>query len=171
MLHGQLESRKNLQHSQLGFRKHLAHNYACLCRYRIGRSQGKQLVKHKIASLSLMLLFQPCYEFAAIFCALFITAAIILVILLIIDSVLLFASIKRNKVALIVGIVLGAIAILGLIILGIFFSIWKSIIGAILTAVLIAFKLWTLLIVVGALQEVMLEIKPETSMKMSDLQP
>ena len=81
---------------------------------------------------------------------------------------LLFGSIKRHKLALIAGIVLGAIAILGLIVMGIFFSLDESTIPAIFTAILIAFKLWTLFIVVGVLQEVMLEIKP-TSMKMSDL--
>ena len=107
----------------------------------------------------------------ALGCKLFIAAAIILAILLISDSLLLFGLIKGNNFFVMVGIVLGAIAILGLIILGIFFSIWKIIVGAIFTAILITFKLWTLLIVVGALQEMMLEIKPETSMKMSDLQP
>ena len=84
---------------------------------------------------------------------------------------LLFGSIKRHKVALIVGIVLGAIAILGLIVTGIFFSLDEITIPAIFIAILIAFKLWTLLIVVGGLQEVKLEIKPKNCVKMSHLQP
>ena len=107
----------------------------------------------------------------ALGCVVFITAAIILAILLIIDLVLLMGSTKRNKIALIVGIVLGAIAILGLITIGIFFSLGKNIVGAIFTAIMIAFKFWTLLIAVGVLQELMLEIQPETSMIMYDLQP
>ena len=68
----------------------------------------------------------------------------------------------------IVGIVLGAIAILSLIVVGIFFSLDENVAPAIFIAILVALRLWTLLIVVGVLQEVMLEIKP-TSMKMSDL--
>ena len=51
------------------------------------------------------------------------------------------------------------------------FSLGKIIVGSIFIAVMIAFKLWTLLIVAGALQEVKLEIKPKIStMKMSGLQ-
>ena len=46
---------------------------------------------------------------------------------------------------------------------------WKFITLTSLTA--IGFKLWTFLTVVGVLQELMLEIEPETSMRMSDLQP
>ena len=103
-----------------------------------------------------------------------IPAEIILAILLIIDSVLLFGSITRQKVALIVGIVFSAIAILCLTIIAVIsFATLKVtlICVGIFTTILIAFKLWTLLIVVGSLQEVKLEIKPKNCLKMSDLQP
>ena len=74
---------------------------------------------------------------------------------------LLFGSITRQKVALIVGIVFSAIAILCLTIIAVIsFATLKVtlICVGIFTAILIAFKLWTLLIVVGSLQEVKLEI-------------
>ena len=110
-------------------------------------------------------------------CVFLFFSAISLAILLIIDSVLLFGSIKQNIVALIVGIVFDALAILIIIVITVLhcsilaFSsmMWKFITLTSLTA--IGFKLWTFLTVVGVLQELMLEIEPETSMRMSDLQP
>ena len=61
----------------------------------------------------------------------------------------------RNKVALIVGLVLSVIVILGLVVLPIVFAIYgkRELIFYFLT---IGLRLWTFLIGVGTLQEVML---------------
>ena len=80
---------------------------------------------------------------------------------MIVDALLLAGSIKRNKVALIVGLVLSAIVILGLVVLSLLFAIQfdeTPIIKVflILTLSTIGFRLWTFLIGVGTLQEVML---------------
>ena len=87
--------------------------------------------------------------------------ASVIAVYMIVDALLLVGSIKRNKVALIVGLVLSAIVILGLVVLSLLFAIQfdeTPIIKVflILTLSTIGFRLWTFLIGVGTLQEVML---------------
>ena len=78
---------------------------------------------------------------------------------MIVDALLLAGSIKRNKVPLIVGLVLSAIVILALVVLPIVFADETPFIGTvflILTLSTIWFRLWSFLIGVGTLQAVML---------------
>ena len=82
--------------------------------------------------------------------------AVILALLLIVDSVLLVGSIKQHKVTLIVGLVLDGIAILGLMHFFIYFGFWVSemyFVG-ICGSIIFVFKVWTFVIGVGAVQEV-----------------
>ena len=83
--------------------------------------------------------------------------AVILALLLIVDSVLLVGSIKQHKVTLIVGLVLDGIAILGLMPLLIYFgwTLWDMRYFAVIWgSIIFVFKVWTFVIGVGAVQEV-----------------
>ena len=82
---------------------------------------------------------------------------------MIVDAWLLAGSIKRNKIALIFGLGLSAIVILGLIILSAVITIinlrddvtlYQGVL--VFTLPTIGLRLWTFLIGVGTLQEVML---------------
>ena len=82
---------------------------------------------------------------------------------MIVDALLLAGSIKRNKIALIFGLVLSGIVILGLIILSAVITIinlrddvtlYQGVL--VFTLPTIGLRLWTFLIGVGTLQEVML---------------
>ena len=76
-------------------------------------------------------------------------------IYMIVDTLLLAGSIMRNKVALIVGLVLSVIVILGLVVLIMLFAIKDEVIF-IFTLSTMGFRLWSFLIGVGTLQEVMM---------------
>ena len=85
--------------------------------------------------------------------------ASVIAVYMIVDALLLAGSIKRNKVPLIVGLVLSAIVILALVVLPIVFADETPFIGTvflILTLSTIWFRLWSFLIEVGTLQAVML---------------
>ena len=108
-----------------------------------------------------------CRELACAFIGGFaligIIVAIINAIYMIVDALLLVGSIKRNKIALIFGLVLSGIVILGLIILSAVTTIinlrddvtlYQGVLA--FTLPTIGLRLWTFLIGVGTLQEVML---------------
>ena len=76
-------------------------------------------------------------------------------IYMIVDTLLLAGSIMRNKVALIAGLVLSVIVILGLVVLIMLFAIKDEVI-CIFTLSTMGFRLWSFLIGVGTLQEVMM---------------
>ena len=87
-----------------------------------------------------------------------ILGAIVFAIYMIVDALLLAGSIKQNKVALIFGLVLSGIVILGLVVLSAAFTIADRDLHIMLAFTLptIGLRLWTFLIGVGTLQEVML---------------
>ena len=106
---------------------------------------------------------QDCYGFDCIGYALGAILAIANAICMIVDALLLAGSIKRNKIALIFGLVLSGIVILGLIILSAVITIinlrddvtlYQGVL--VFTLPTIGLRLWTFLISVGTLQEVML---------------
>ena len=84
--------------------------------------------------------------------------AIVNAIYMIVDALLLAGSIRRNKVALAVGLVLSGIVILGLVVLSAAFTIADRDLHIMLAFTLptIGLRLWTFFIGVGTLQEVML---------------
>ena len=77
---------------------------------------------------------------------------------MIVDALLLAGSIKQNKVALIFGLVLSGIVILGLVVLSAAFTIADRDLHIMLAFTLptIGLRLWTFFIGIGTLQEVML---------------
>ena len=97
---------------------------------------------------------QPCYDFRAIGCAYVSIAILVLLMLMVTDYLLLYGSIKRTKTALIIGLILKMLTIVGLFSLGIMYAIILQSPGlAVLCLLIIGFKAWIVLVGIGTLQE------------------
>ena len=121
------------------------------------RVRIKKSVSILILVFSIMSI-QDCNEFVCLGYALGAILAIANAICMIVDAWLLAGSIKRNKIALIFGLVLSGIVILGLVVLSAAFTIADRDLHIMLAFTLptIGLRLWTFFIGVGTLQEVML---------------
>ena len=116
---------------------------------------------------------RPCYEFRAIGCVLIGIAILVLLMLMITDFLLLYGSTKRTKIALIIGLILKALTILGLFSLGIMYSVVLQSPGlAVLCLVIVGFKVWIFLVGTGTLQELIRLDKTDgmNIVKLSNLQ-
>ena len=114
--------------------------------------------------------FQGCNAFAFIGCALWTSSAVVLALTLIFDGLLLFGTLKKKTLLLIIGLALNVLAIIGLIVVGIFFirfTVFDPGYYALCLAffITVALKIWAFVIVVGIVLELKSQEKESEEVK------